>query len=79
MFLFVWNSDPHVGGNTWAGGTGGRGTAGLGGLGGPYRLDAGHDVHQVSDEMKAQVPEEVLKAARQMNRQAYEERLRQIK
>jgi hypothetical protein len=38
---------PHVGGNTWAGGTGGRDTAGLGGRGGPYRLDAGHDVHQV--------------------------------
>ena len=32
---------PHVGGNTWAGGTGGRDTAGLGGKGGPYRLDAG--------------------------------------
>lgn len=40
-------NDPHVGGNTWAGGTGGRDTAGLGGKGGPYRLDAGHDVHQV--------------------------------
>lgn len=39
--------DPHVGGNTWAGGTGGRDTAGLGGKGGPYRLDAGHDVYQV--------------------------------
>ena len=39
---------PHVGGNTWAGGTGGRDTAGLGGRGGPYRLDAGHDVHQVN-------------------------------
>lgn len=38
---------PHVGGNTWAGGTGGRDTAGLGGKGGPYRLDAGHNVHQV--------------------------------
>lgn len=37
-----------MGGNTWAGGTGGRDTAGLGGKGGPYRLDAGHDVHQVS-------------------------------
>ena len=35
---------PHVGGNTWAGGTGGRDTAGLGGKGGPYRLDAGHQV-----------------------------------
>lgn len=39
--------NPHVGGNTWAGGTGGRDTAGLGGKGGPYRLDAGHTVHQV--------------------------------
>jgi hypothetical protein len=39
---------PHVGGNTWAGGTGGRDTAGLGGKGGPYRLDAGHTVYQVS-------------------------------
>ena len=29
------------------GGTGGRDTAGLGGKGGPYRLDAGHQVHQV--------------------------------
>eukprot|EP00854_Cymbomonas_tetramitiformis_P001380 gene1380-1983_t len=38
---------PHVGGNTWAGGTGGADTAGLGGIGGPYRLDLGHKVHQV--------------------------------
>lgn len=41
-------NQPHVGGNTWAGGTGGTSTAGLGGKGGPYRLDAGHDVSQVS-------------------------------
>ena len=40
---------PHVGVNTWAGGTGGRDTAGLGGKGGPYHLDAGHTVYQVSD------------------------------
>ncbi len=38
---------------------GGRDTAGLGGVGGPYRLDAGHDVHQVPDAQKSQVPEEV--------------------
>lgn len=37
-----------MGGNTWAGGTGGRDTAGLGGKGGPYRLDKGHNVHQVT-------------------------------
>ena len=42
------DNKPHVGGNTWAGGTGGRDTAGMGGKGGPYRLDKGHDVHQVS-------------------------------
>jgi|EP01049_Picozoa_sp_SAG25_P000835 hypothetical protein len=41
------SNTPHVGGNTWAGGTGGSDTAGLGGRGGPYRLDAGHTVHQV--------------------------------
>lgn len=40
-------NEPHVGGNTWAGGTGGSDTAGLGGRGGPYRLDKGHHVHQV--------------------------------
>lgn len=50
---------PHVGGNTWAGGTGGRDTAGLGGKGGPYRLDAGHNVHQLSDEEKRNIPEDV--------------------
>lgn len=69
---------PHVGGNTWAGGTGGRDTAGLGGRGGPYRLDAGHQVHQVSDEDKAAVPEEVRRAAREMGQKAYQERLKQI-
>lgn len=73
------NNDPHVGGNTWAGGTGGRDTAGLGGIGGPYRLDAGHNVHQVSDEAKNQVPEHIQKAAREMNRKAFEERLREIR
>ncbi|KAF7279849.1 hypothetical protein GWI33_006657 [Rhynchophorus ferrugineus] len=72
------NNDPHVGGNTWAGGTGGRDTAGLGGKGGPYRLDKGHKVHQLSDEEKATVPEHVLKAAREMNRKAFEEKLKEI-
>lgn len=37
---------------------------GLGGKGGPYRLDAGHDVHQLSDEEKADVPEEVTRAGK---------------
>ncbi|KAI8437077.1 hypothetical protein MSG28_010437 [Choristoneura fumiferana] len=69
---------PHVGGNTWAGGTGGRDTAGLGGKGGPYRLDKGHDVHQLSDAEKDDIPEHVKKAAREMNRKAFEERLKEI-
>ena len=73
------NNDPHVGGNTWAGGTGGRDTAGLGGKGGPYRLDKGHDVHQLSDEEKAEVPEHIRQAARQEADQALRDRLKEIK
>ena len=69
---------PHVGGNTWAGGSGGRDTAGLGGVGGPYRLDSGNPVFQVSDEAKQQVPEHVRKAARDMAQKAFRERLREI-
>ncbi|RVE39896.1 hypothetical protein evm_015454, partial [Chilo suppressalis] len=72
-------NEPHVGGNTWAGGTGGRDTAGLGGKGGPYRLDKGHNVHQLSDAEKDDIPEHVKKAAREMNRKAFEERLKEIK
>lgn len=72
-------NEPHVGGNTWAGGSGGRDTAGLGGKGGPFRLDAGHKVHQLSDEEKDDIPEEVKKAAREMNRKAFEEKLKEIR
>ncbi|XP_022208693.1 von Willebrand factor A domain-containing protein 8 [Drosophila obscura] len=72
-------NEPHVGGNTWAGGSGGRDTAGLGGKGGPFRLDKGHKVHQLSDEEKADVPEEIKKAAREMNRKAFAEKLKEIK
>ncbi|XP_064349192.1 von Willebrand factor A domain-containing protein 8 isoform X3 [Camelus dromedarius] len=69
---------PHVGGNTWAGGTGGRDTAGLGGKGGPYRLDAGHKVYQVSEAEKDAVPEEVKRAAREMGQKAFQQRLKEI-
>lgn len=69
---------PHVGGNTWAGGTGGSDTAGLGGKGGPYRLDSGHPVHQLSDAEKNSVSEEVRKAAREMAKQALEKKLKEI-
>ncbi|XP_036788326.2 von Willebrand factor A domain-containing protein 8 isoform X2 [Manis pentadactyla] len=69
---------PHVGGNTWAGGTGGRDTAGLGGKGGPYRLDAGHTVYQVSEAEKEAVPQEVRRAAREMGQKAFQQRLKEI-
>uniref|UniRef100_H2YJE0 VWFA domain-containing protein n=1 Tax=Ciona savignyi TaxID=51511 RepID=H2YJE0_CIOSA len=70
---------PHVGGNTWAGGTGGRDTAGMGGKGGPYRLDMGHDVTQIPDWEKEAVPEHVKKAAREVAQKAFKERLREIR
>ena len=69
---------PHVGGNTWAGGTGGSDTAGLGGRGGPYRLDAGHPIHQLSDELKQQVLSEAQRRAKEMGRAAMAEKLREI-
>jgi hypothetical protein len=72
------NNEAHVGGNQWAGGTGGSNTAGLGGRGGPYRLDRGHKVHQVSDEAKAQVSTEAAAAARSMAEKALAERLNEI-
>ncbi|KAL8189743.1 UNVERIFIED_CONTAM: hypothetical protein K2H54_005688 [Gekko kuhli] len=77
------DNTPHIGGNTWAGGTGkdrgGRDTAGLGGKGGPYRLDAGHKVYQVSQAEKDAVPEEVKRAAREMGEKAFKQRLKEIK
>ena len=72
------NNDPHVGGNQWQGGTGGSDTAGLGGRGGPFRLDRGHKVHQVSDEAKAQVSKEAAAAAREIAQKALKERLEEI-
>eukprot|EP00164_Ancoracysta_twista_P004354 GFYU01005864.1.p1 GENE.GFYU01005864.1~~GFYU01005864.1.p1 ORF type:complete len:442 (-),score=92.80 GFYU01005864.1:38-1363(-) len=72
------SNDPHVGGNQWAGGTGGADTAGLGGKGGPYRLDKGHDVHQISDEEKANISDEALEQARKMGKEALSKRLEEI-
>eukprot|EP00624_Nannochloropsis_granulata_P001880 evm.model.NODE_19120_length_25721_cov_24.254967.6 len=71
-------NEVHVGGNTWAGGVGGSDTAGLGGRGGPYRLDKGHVVHQVSEEMKKQVGEEAREEAARMGREALAQRLKEI-
>jgi hypothetical protein len=72
------DNTPHVGGNTWAGGSGGSDTAGLGGRGGPYRLDAGHPVHQISDEMKAQVSAEAQEKARRMAKEGLEKKLKEL-
>ena len=66
------------GGNQWKGGTGGADTAGLGGKGGPYRFDAGHDVHQMSPEEKAKVSAEVAAAARELGRKELAKRLSEI-
>ena len=66
---------PHVGGNTWMGGSGGRDTAGLGGAGGPWREDSGNPVHQVTDEVKRAVPQSVQDAAREMGQAELKRRL----
>jgi len=71
-------NQPHVGGNTWRGGTGGSDTAGMGGKGGPYRVDKGHDVHQLSDEEKARVSDDVKKAAQEIAQAELAKRLREI-
>jgi MoxR-like ATPase len=70
----------HVGGSNWAGGTGGSNTAGMGGRGGPYRLlgKGVKEIHQVSDELKAQVSEEARQKAHAMAKEAYDARLREI-
>ena len=71
-------NEAHVGGNQWAGGTGGSNTAGLGGRGGPYRLDRGHKVHQVTEEAKTQVSEEARTEARRMAEEGLKKRLAEI-
>ena len=47
-------------------------------IGGPYRLDRGHRVHQVSDESKEEVSEQAKLASAQIAKKALEERLRKI-
>jgi len=50
----------------------------IGGKGGPYRLDAGHPVHQISDQEKRKVSKEVLEAARAMAQEALQKKLQEI-
>jgi len=72
------DNTPHVGGNTWAGGTGGSDTAGLGGRGGPYRLDTGHPVYQISDEEKSQISQEAQEKAKKMAKDALKKKLEEL-
>ncbi|CAH7688707.1 AAA domain-containing protein [Phakopsora pachyrhizi] len=68
----------HVGGNTWAGGTGGRDTSGLGGRGGATRVYKRSNIYQVSDQLKAEVPEYIKERARQMSQQELARKLEDL-
>ncbi|KAF7319254.1 hypothetical protein HMN09_00262900 [Mycena chlorophos] len=68
----------HSGGNRWQGGTGGRDTAGMGGRGGHKRVYKGGNIKQVSDELKAQVPDNIREKAREMARQELQRRLEEL-
>ena len=68
----------HSGGNNFAGGSGGADTAGMGGKAGPYRLDSGHEVHQISDEAKKNVSKEAREAAKKMGKESLAKRLAAI-
>ncbi|CDO72121.1 hypothetical protein BN946_scf184962.g64 [Trametes cinnabarina] len=72
------NNESHTGGNTWAGGTGGRDTAGLGGRGGYMRLFKGHDINQIPDALKNDVPDHVKERARELARQELARRLEEL-
>ena len=58
--------------------TGGRDTAGMGGRGGYKRLYKGHDIKQVSDQLKDDVPDEIKEKAREMARQELACRLEEL-
>jgi MoxR-like ATPase len=68
-------NEEHSGGNKWRGGTGGRDTAGLGGRGGFERVNSGHEIKQISNELKKDVPEHIKEQARVMAQKALAERL----
>ncbi|KAH9160345.1 hypothetical protein EDB89DRAFT_2081954 [Lactarius sanguifluus] len=73
------SGEAHTGGNTFAGGTGGRDTAGLGGRGGFKRSHGkDHDINQISNKLKEDVPESVREQARLMARKELEARLAEL-
>uniref|UniRef100_A0A914VNL8 Reverse transcriptase domain-containing protein n=1 Tax=Plectus sambesii TaxID=2011161 RepID=A0A914VNL8_9BILA len=69
---------PHVGGNTWAGGTGGYNMADLGGVGRPFRLDADSDIYQMLESVKVQVPDHIRQRVRKLARCTYKKQLQDI-
>lgn len=72
------NGDPHVGGNTFQGGTGGADTPGMGGQGGAYRVAPPGGVVQLAEADKAQLSQQVNEARREMAQKALQARLKQI-
>ncbi|CAL1709976.1 unnamed protein product [Somion occarium] len=72
------DNEPHTGGNNWAGGTGGRDTAGLGGRGGYMRLYKEHNINQIPDTLKNNVPDHIKEQAREMARQELARRLEEL-
>ncbi|CAE7942597.1 Vwa8 [Symbiodinium necroappetens] len=74
-----WDGQQHIGGNRFAGGSGGTGTAGLGGRWGPYRLDVGQKLVQVSEDKKQGLDEATKRKAQQMADEAYQKRLAEMK
>jgi von Willebrand factor A domain-containing protein 8 len=58
--------------------TGGRDTAGMGGRGGYKRLYKGHDIKQISDQLKNDVPDHIKEKAREMARQELARRLEEL-
>ncbi|KAF9648314.1 hypothetical protein BDM02DRAFT_3187271 [Thelephora ganbajun] len=71
-------NEPHQGGNQWAGGTGGRDTAGLGGRGGYKRLFKNHEIKQIPDSLKKDVPQHIQENARRMAQGELARRLEEL-
>jgi len=58
--------------------TGGRDTAGLGGRGGYKRLFKNHEVNQIPDSLKKDVPEHIQESARRMAQEELARRLEEL-
>jgi len=58
--------------------TGGRDTAGLGGRGGYKRLFKNHEIKQIPDSLKKDVPEHIQENARRMAKEELARRLEEL-